>query len=143
MQDFFSQEYKKHTQASLAEVRTAGISVMTVLLCLGVAFYTLLHKAFGIYPTLFGVALVIGFFAQWFPRLLRPLYVSWMMFAAVLGWINTRLILGVIFFCVFTPIALFFKMIGKDPLARKFSSKESYRVPVLSKEEGSTMADPF
>ncbi len=143
MQNFFSQEFKKHAQASLKEVRTAGISVMTVLLVLGVVLYAFVHHSFGIYPTMFGIALVIGFLAQYIPQLLRPIYVVWMMFAAVLGWINTRLILGIIFFGMFTPIALFFKMIGKDPLARKFSSKESYRVLVLSKEEGSTMADPF
>ena len=34
---------------------------------------------------------------------LRPIYVGWMKFAFVLGWINTRLILGLFFYLILTP----------------------------------------
>lgn len=143
MRHFLSQEYKRHAQATIEQISAAGISVMLVLLCVGAFFHMLVHDAFGIDPMIFGIGVLIGVLAQFFPRLLRFPYILWMMFAAVLGWVNTRVILGIIFFGMFTPVALFFRMIGKDPLARKFSAKETYRETVPTEEEGSTMKDPF
>jgi hypothetical protein len=44
---------------------------------------------------------------------------AWMRFAAVLGWVNTRIILGALFFVVLTPIALL-RRLGGDPLDARF-----------------------
>jgi hypothetical protein len=54
-----------------------------------------------------------GFLA--FP-VLRPIYVGWMKFAQVLGWINTRILLGVFFYLVLTPIGVVLRLLGKDLL---------------------------
>lgn len=53
------------------------------------------------------------------PGLLKPVYVAWMTFAFVLGWINTRLILGLFFYCVMTPVGLVLRLMGKDLLDEK------------------------
>jgi hypothetical protein len=59
--------------------------------------------------------------------LLRPVYVVWMKFAFVLGWINTRVILGLFFYLVMTPIGLLMRLGGNDPLERKIDpSATSY-----------------
>lgn len=61
------------------------------------------------------------------PGLLRPFYVLWMRFALVLGWINTRLILGVLFYLVFTPIAIVLRLLRTDLLdVRIEKQRESY-----------------
>lgn len=49
-----------------------------------------------------------------------------MKFAHMLGWVNTRIILSIVYFLIFTPIALFFRFIGKDPMDRRFKSVGSY-----------------
>jgi hypothetical protein len=47
----------------------------------------------------------------------------------VLGWINTRVILGAIFFLLFTPLGLYMRLRGKDPMRRTLAPEaESYRV---------------
>jgi hypothetical protein len=47
----------------------------------------------------------------------------------VLGWINTRIILGVLFYLLFTPIGLCMHLRGKDPMRRALSPEaESYRI---------------
>jgi hypothetical protein len=56
------------------------------------------------------------------PAFLKPLYIAWMSFAFVLGWINTRVILGVFFYCVMTPIGLVLRLTGKDLLDEKIDS---------------------
>ena len=50
---------------------------------------------------------------------LRPVYDVWMRFARVLGWINTRIILGAVFFTVFVVYRLLLAVSRKDPLRRK------------------------
>ena len=58
------------------------------------------------------------------PVLLKPVYIAWMKLAYLLGWVNTRLILIIIFYLVFTPIGLVMKLFGIDPLERKINRKE-------------------
>jgi hypothetical protein len=50
---------------------------------------------------------------------LKPLYIAWMAFAFILGWINTRLLLGVFFYLMVTPIGLLLRLTGKDLLDKK------------------------
>jgi hypothetical protein len=52
-----------------------------------------------------------------------------MKFAFVLGWVNTRLILGVFFYGILTPIGVTMRLFGWDPLTRKIDRRaESYWV---------------
>lgn len=53
------------------------------------------------------------------PRLLKWPSAIWWKFALVLGYVNARIILSVIFIIVFSPLGLLWRVIGKDPLARK------------------------
>lgn len=58
---------------------------------------------------------------------LKPVYDLWMKFAAVLAWVNTRIILIVMFYLVFTPIGLIMRIFGMDVLGLKIErNKESY-----------------
>jgi len=62
-----------------------------------------------------------------FPVLLKPVYIFWMKLAFVLGWINTRLILWIIFYLIFAPVGLMMMAFGVDLLARKIEkNKETY-----------------
>lgn len=61
------------------------------------------------------------------PMAIYPIYRGAMFIAHYLGWFNTRLLLGIIFFLVFTPMALILKLMGKDFLDRKiYRNAKSY-----------------
>jgi len=65
-----------------------------------------------------------------FPGSLRPFYRGWMRVGQLLAWINTRIILGIIFYLLFLPVGLIMRLLGKDPMNRKFNSEATtYRVP--------------
>ena len=51
------------------------------------------------------------------PRPLTPLYNAWMRLAEVLGWINTRILLTLIFYLVVTPIGVVMRLFRRSPLA--------------------------
>ena len=61
------------------------------------------------------------------PRLLFYPYKGWMALGLALGWINSRIILGLVFLLVLQPIALIMKFVGHDPLKIKKSNERSYR----------------
>jgi len=52
-------------------------------------------------------------------QVLRPIYIGWMKFAFVLGWINTRILLSVFFYLILTPISLLMRLLSKDLLDEK------------------------
>lgn len=61
------------------------------------------------------------------PRILLFPYKIWMSLGHALGWINSKLILGLVFIFVLQPIALLMKFVGYDPLRIKKNNKTSYR----------------
>ena len=61
------------------------------------------------------------------PILLERPYKLWIRLGYCLGWINSRLILGLIFLLVLQPIAFIMKLLGHDPLRTKNNSFDSFR----------------
>ena len=104
---------------------------LTFACIIAVLFGGLLPWLFGFpYPTWPWIVFAVFVSAALiFPMALGPVYQLWMRFGLMMNWINTRLILGLLFYGMFFPIGLFFKLIGRDPLQRKFDkSATSYRV---------------
>ena len=63
-----------------------------------------------------------------FPRILRPVHRGWMAFGEALGWINSRIILGTIFYTLVTATGLIMRLSGKDPMNRRLEPQtDSYR----------------
>ena len=64
------------------------------------------------------------------PRILMPVYRIWMTVGEALGWINTRILLGVVFYGLITPMGLIKRLRREDPMRRRHDpAAQSYRVP--------------
>ena len=57
---------------------------------------------------------------------LLPLNKLWMRFGVLLGMIISPMLLGIIFFGLFTPIAILMRLSGRDELQLKHSQKVSH-----------------
>jgi hypothetical protein len=64
------------------------------------------------------LALAIGPLGLARPEAIRWIYIGWMVLAFPIGWTVSQLMLALLFFGLFTPIGLVFKLIGRDPLHR-------------------------
>ena len=65
-----------------------------------------------------GAALVLLFFAV---RPLRhPIYLGWIYATFPIGFVLSHLVLGAVFYLVFTPLGLLMRLFGYDPLRRRF-----------------------
>lgn len=58
-------------------------------------------------------------------RVLRPLNSGWMWFGRQLNRIVSPIVLGIIFFGMFMPVALLFRLRGRDVLNRRFDPSTS------------------
>ena len=77
-----------------------------------------------------GLAVVLILPALVAPRALAPAHRAWMALGSALGWVNTRIILGLIFFGMITPMALVLRLARRDPMQRAFDpNATTYRVP--------------
>ena len=61
------------------------------------------------------------------PGLLLYPYKAWMKLGLILGWLNSRIILGLVFLIILQPIALIMRIFGHDPLKTKNLVQKSYR----------------
>ena len=65
------------------------------------------------------VAGACGVLAIVAPRALWPLYVAMMTVALPIGFVVSHVVMVVMFFGIFTPVALVFRLIGRDAMCRR------------------------
>lgn len=79
---------------------------------------------------LWGVGAAGGLAAAFSPVLGRALYFGWMHAAVPLGWTFTHIILGAVYFGLFSPLGLVMRFSGYDPLSRRsFPSDVTHWLP--------------
>lgn len=80
----------------------------------------------------------------WRPVWLGPAYRIWMRLAMALNWLNTRILLALVFYGIMTPLGLTLRLLDKDPLTRRFGRDAlSYRVTPTSRPDHSHFEKPF
>ena len=76
---------------------------------------------------LWGLGIISALFSLLWPPANRPLFVTLIVLTFPIGLVVSHVVLAVLFFGILTPVALFFRLIGRDPLERKFDrERESY-----------------
>jgi hypothetical protein len=86
------------------------------------------HEAFRgpwLLASALGIGIGLGGLAM--PRLIRPVFVGWMIAVFPLGWIVSRVLLACVFYGVFLPVGLCFRLVGRDVLERRYDpGKDTY-----------------
>lgn len=76
------------------------------------------------------LAVVIGGLGLIKPAAVRWIFVGWMVLAFPIGWLISLMMLVLMFYLLVTPVALFFRLRGRDLLARKPApNRPSFWVP--------------
>jgi len=65
------------------------------------------------------LAVVIGLSGLLVPSTIRPIYVGSMILAFPIGWTVNKIILACMFYGIFTPMSVLFRVIGRDSLSRR------------------------
>ncbi|MET0379132.1 MAG: SxtJ family membrane protein [Spongiibacteraceae bacterium] len=114
--------------AEKKELRSFGLIFAVILIGLfGLLIPWLRERPLPSWP--FGIAGVFVVLALVFPLGLKPFFKIWMKFGAVMGFINTRIILAVFFFILVTPLGWLMRALKHDPMRRGFEQgAASYRI---------------
>tara|TARA_B100000029_G_scaffold141367_1_gene136543 strand:- start:185 stop:577 length:393 start_codon:yes stop_codon:yes gene_type:complete len=73
------------------------------------------------------IGIPLLFLSVFAPQTLRYPYRFWMIIGHTLGFINSHIILGLVFLFVVQPIALIMRSFGYDPLRKKKIGATTYR----------------
>jgi Saxitoxin biosynthesis operon protein SxtJ len=122
---------KNRKQTDRKSLRSFGLILGGVFSI--IAFGPMLFRGENVRGWFLGLAGCLIFFALAWPKGLEPVYKVWMLIGRALGWVNSRIILAIGFYGIFTPISLVMRVLGKDPMRRKFdpvaSSYKVVRIP--------------
>ena len=114
----------KNIKSEKSDLRNFGIIIGIVLLIISGFLFWKEKESFQIFLAI-GITLFLT--ATAIPAVLKPVYWIWMIFAIILGWFMTRVILSLLFYVVFTSIGLTLRLFGKQFLELRWDkSKESY-----------------
>jgi hypothetical protein len=84
-------------------------------------------------------AAVVGGAGLAAPRLIQPIYAGWMALAWPVGWVVSHVVLGLLYYGLFTPLAVLFRVIGRDTLKRRRKPTVStYYVPKRTPSDPAT-----
>ena len=120
---------ESNTAISAPELRQFGLLFGAILVLLfGLLLPFFIGYSFPLWPWV--VALLLTVLALFAPTALTPFYRGWMRFGLIAGFINTRIIMFVLYYALFVPTGLVMKLFGRDALARTTGGKntDSYRV---------------
>jgi multisubunit Na+/H+ antiporter MnhG subunit len=94
--------------------RAFGLSVGTMCLLVAASAHWRSHQSVASVLLVVGaVLLVLG---AVFPPALRLPNKIWERFAQLLGWVNSRVLLTVLFAIVITPVGMLMRTLGRDPV---------------------------
>lgn len=116
-------------QMSSQQLRRFGLLVGGIFALVGLWPLVFRAEAPRVWALMAGGLLILP--ALVWPASLRPVYRGWMRIGHALGWVNTRLLLGLVFYGLITPMGLVRRfLLGKDPMRRQFEpDADTYRVP--------------
>ena len=120
-------------QPNMKELKNFGLIVGGIFLVIG------LWPAIGLWPPVWrgegmrlwalGLGAVLVSLGLLLPAVLAPVFKVWMKVGHILGWINTRIILGILFYGLITPMGVVMRLFGWDAMRRVLvRDAQTYRV---------------
>ena len=111
----------------LRQARKSALMVAAVLVVLGALSFWRGHETRATILACAAVALAGASIAS--AAAAVSFHRRWMQLAGVLGYVNTRILLGVMYYGVFTPLGFVRRLLGRDPLRRRGPRADSYWIP--------------
>ncbi len=113
----------KNIKTSSKDIRSFGITIGIILFIISAIIFYYDKSSHQIIAYIGGGFISLGIII---PILLKPIYILWMTFAVILGWVMTRVILSVVFYIIITPIGIITRLLGNDFLKLKINKVDSY-----------------
>ncbi len=130
---------KQLDNKGLREFGLIGGAIVAVIF--GLILPVFRHHYLPVLPWIIGIFL--GIWAIVAPATLNFVYQIWMRIGLVLGWIQTRLILGIVFYVIICPMALIKRLLNQDTMRRSFEPNLSSYALTSQIKTKESMEKPF
>jgi Saxitoxin biosynthesis operon protein SxtJ len=98
-----------------------------LIVFVGLAAWRAWHGQTGAWTWGLGAAgLIVGLLGLVQPMAVRWIFTGWMIAAFPIGWTVSRVVLAAMFYLIFTPVGLVFRLMGRDPLHLRRDGGRSY-----------------
>lgn len=115
-------EYRSHRGVKASSDRSFGFVFGGVFTLLGIWSW---YKGGARWPVHLSISVLCTVLAAFFPAVLAPANRIWTKLGFLLAKIVNPIVMGIIFFVLFTPVAIFLRGRGKDLLNLKFDQNAS------------------
>lgn len=114
-------------QPTMKDLRQFGFMVGGVFAVIGLWPVLFRSESPRLWAMILGALLIVlGAVA---PQRLKQVHKGWMKVGHVLGTINTKILLGIIYYLLITPMGLVMRLMGKDPMHRTLArGMDTYRI---------------
>ena len=109
-----------------AQARKSALLVAAVLL--GIAAWNLYRGRTTVLLIFGALGAGLALAGLLVPPAARAFHTAWMRFAVVLGHVNSRVLLTLVYYLVVTPYGVVTRLVGRDPLRRRGAEAGSYWV---------------
>ncbi|MCS6304135.1 MAG: hypothetical protein H8K07_10765 [Nitrospira sp.] len=118
---------RTNQQPTMRDLRQFGLLVGGVFAVIGLWPVVFRSESPRLWATILGsLLIVLGAIA---PQSLKQAHKGWMKVGHVLGSINTKIILGIIYYLLITPMGLVMRLMGRDPMHRALTpDMDTYRI---------------
>ena len=113
----------KINQIELPSNRKFGFSFSLIFLFISVISFLFDNLILSI--ALFILSVIFVVISVFFSKILQPINYLWMLFGVSIGKVVSPVILGLIYFLIFTPISIITRLFGRDELNLKTKNTES------------------
>ncbi len=133
----------KVTAQDTKELRSFALVMMWAIPLLFILIIPWLFSTTAKYEVLW-LSVVLAILYVLFPKGIYPFYRIWMFIAGILGWINTRLLLGIVFYLLILPIGFVMRSFGKlNYRARMREDESSYWIKNDESLDNDYLERPF
>ncbi|MBK9307120.1 MAG: sxtJ [Nitrospira sp.] len=118
---------RSNHQATVKELRQFGLVVGGVFAVIGLWPLVVRSESPRVWAMALGsLLMVLGAVA---PQSLTQGHAGWMKVGHILGAINTKIILGILYYLLITPMGLVMRLMGKDPMQQVLTQgTDTYRI---------------
>ena len=120
-------EHRQQAQVTDAQARKTAFVVACVVFA--IAAWNLYRGRMTTVYVCGGIGIALALIGLLLPAVARRFHIIWMSIAVALGWVNSRILLTLMFYLVFTPYGFISRLVGRDPLDRRGRERESYWTP--------------
>jgi hypothetical protein len=120
-------ERLKLPEATNAQERRSALVIAGALLL--IAAWNFYRGRTIVVIVLASIAFALVLMTLLLPALARRFHIGWMKLAGLLGYVNSRVLLSLVFYLLFVPYSLVARLVGRDPLNRRKRGRASYWIP--------------